>query len=241
MINAEMLTLGGQKYLLAVIRDVTEQKRAEQVIREANRKINLLTSITRHDVANQVTVLRGYTKLALMKKPDPAVTDILQKINAAISAISLQVAFTKEYQELGVQAPGWHRIRDIIALQKTEGISLSCTCDAEVFADPMLERVFFNLVDNAVRHGGNVSQITVRCRTEGGNLVIVVSDNGVGVPACHKEKIFEKGFGKHTGYGLFLVREILAITGITIRETGTRGEGAVFEITVPKGACRLIA
>jgi len=50
--------------------------------------------------------------------------------------------------------------------------------------------------------------------------------------------IFEQGFGKHTGLGLFLSREILAITGSTIIENGTPGKGARFEITVPKGMYR---
>jgi signal transduction histidine kinase len=52
------------------------------------------------------------------------------------------------------------------------------------------------------------------------------------------ERIFEQGFGKNTGLGLFLSREILAITGLTITENSVPGKGARFEITVPKGAYR---
>lgn len=55
-----------------------------------------------------------------------------------------------------------------------------------------------------------------------------------------KEKIFNQGYGKNTGLGLFLSREILALTGMTIRETGTPGKGARFEILVPIGAYRFI-
>ena len=72
-----------------------------------------------------------------------------------------------------------------------------------------------------------------------GQAVIVCEDDGVGVPAGDKERIFDKGFGKNTGLGLALSREILDITGITITETGTPGAGARFEITVPAGSCRL--
>ena len=222
--------------------DITERKRVEQVIREANRKINLLTSITRHDVGNQVTILRGFAKIALMKKPGPEITGLLEKIDTAVSTIARQIEFTKEYQELGMHAPGWQRIHDIVAQQqKMEGITLSCTCDAEIFADPMLERVFYNLIDNALRHGETVSAVTVSCRTDPDGLVIIVGDDGIGVPRNLKEKIFEKGYGKNTGFGLFLAREILAITGITIRETGIHRKGAHFEIFAPKGMYRFVS
>jgi signal transduction histidine kinase len=61
----------------------------------------------------------------------------------------------------------------------------------------------------------------------------------VGITDEDKKKLFRKGFGKHTGLGLFLSREILAITGITITENGEPGVGARFEITVPKGMWRM--
>jgi signal transduction histidine kinase len=79
-----------------------------------------------------------------------------------------------------------------------------------------------------------VTEIAVRCEHASDELVIIVKDNGVGIAPEEKEKIFEKGYGKNTGFGLFLAREILAITGITIRKTGYAGVGARFEITVPR-------
>jgi signal transduction histidine kinase len=72
-------------------------------------------------------------------------------------------------------------------------------------------------------------------------LVLTYHDNGVGISADDKKKLFQKGFGKHTGLGLFLSREILAITGITITENGEPGKGVRFEITVPHGAYRFPA
>ena len=51
-------------------------------------------------------------------------------------------------------------------------------------------------------------------------------------------ELFSRGRGKNTGYGLFLIREILAITGYAIHETGQAGKGVRFEITVPKGLFR---
>ncbi len=109
---------------------------------------------------------------------------------------------------------------------------------AEVFADPLIVKVFYNLMDNAVRYGGKITTIRFAVDEAGDDHVIICEDDGDGVIAEEKDKIFERGFGKNTGLGLALSREILAITGITIRETGEPGKGARFEITVPEGAYR---
>lgn len=69
--------------------------------------------------------------------------------------------------------------------------------------------------------------------------LIVCEDDGNGVVAEEKEKIFTRGFGKNTGLGLALSREILLITGITIKENGEPGKGARFDIVVPDGAWRI--
>ncbi len=68
--------------------------------------------------------------------------------------------------------------------------------------------------------------------------MIWYEDDGGGIATEEKEKVFEKGFGKNTGLGLFLIREILSITGITIIETGEPGVGVRFEIIVPPGKFR---
>jgi signal transduction histidine kinase len=71
-------------------------------------------------------------------------------------------------------------------------------------------------------------------------LVITVKDDGNGISADDKKELFTRGFGKNTGLGLFLSREILSLTSITISETGEPGKGARFEITVPKNGYRFV-
>ncbi len=102
----------------------------------------------------------------------------------------------------------------------------------------MFEKVLQNLYDNTLRYAEGVDCVMIRCEEQDGSLVITWEDNGPGVPDNLKERIFEKGVGKNTGLGLFLAREILSITGITISETGVYGEGARFEILVPGSAWR---
>lgn len=222
-----------------IIHEVTHIRLEEDALKEANRKLNLLNSITRHDVANQLTVLQGYIQLAILKNPDPIIGDFLQKINTAATTIMKQIEFSKTYQELGVREPEWFNLDDIIAKNKPRDILFSCSCNGvEIFADTMLEKVFANLFANSVMHGESVTQITVRCEPKGNDLLITVEDNGIGIPLDLKQNIFRKGFGKNTGFGLFLAREILAITGISIHETGKHGSSARFEIIVPKNGFR---
>jgi len=120
-----------------------------------------------------------------------------------------------------------------------QGVQLTTSGeDVCIYADPMLGKVFYNLLDNSIRHGGQVTVIQVHTRRSGDDLVITWEDNGVGIAPEVKEKIFQRGWGNNTGLGMFLIREILALTGISIRETGEPGSGARFEITVPDGGFR---
>jgi signal transduction histidine kinase len=102
----------------------------------------------------------------------------------------------------------------------------------------MLEKVFYNLLDNSIRHGERVTEIRISSCMSGQDPTVVWEDNGIGIPADEKEKIFERGYGKNTGLGMFLVREILSLTGITIQETGEPGKGVRFEMIVPRGGFR---
>lgn len=93
-------------------------------------------------------------------------------------------------------------------------------------------------MDNAVRHGKNVSYIRLAAADNGSYLALTCEDDGGGIATEEKEKIFERGFGKNTGLGLFLVREILGITGFSIIENGVPGKSARFEIRIPMGMYR---
>ncbi len=93
-------------------------------------------------------------------------------------------------------------------------------------------------MDNAVHHGGKITFIRFSGKREDGGCMIICEDDGHGVAAAKKENIFIRDFGEKTGLALSLAREILSITGITIRETGEAGKGARFEIVLPDGACR---
>jgi PAS domain S-box-containing protein len=239
-VNSNVVNLQGKKVGVTVIRDITERKRAEDAIRLANRQLTLLTGVTRHDILNKVSMVRGYLKIAEMKSGDPAQAEYLEKTDADITAIKSQIEFTRVYQDLGTHDPQWIGL-DTVMPRAHVPKTISLNADIQgvmLFSDPMLEKVFTNLLDNSIRHGEHVTDIRVSSHQSDGNLVVVWEDNGIGVAADEKERIFERGFGKNTGLGLFLVREILALTGITVAETGEPGKGVRFKMTVPKGSYR---
>jgi signal transduction histidine kinase len=224
-----------------VARDITDRRKAEDAIRRANRQLNLLGSITRHDALNKITGILGYLRLVSLKCSDPKALAFLKKTESSVVALRSQIEFTRIYQDLGSREPLWIELDTVMPRSQvpktiTFGADTPGIC---LYADMMLEKVFANLLDNSVRHGEHVTEIRVFSRREGTALVVVWEDNGTGIASAEKERIFERGVGKHTGLGLFLVREILALTGIAIRETGVPGSGARFEIMIPEGVYRL--
>jgi len=230
---------------LIMIRDITEQKVAGLALVLAKKKLGLLSSITRHDILNQVTVLLLSIDNACEETTDPEVKEWLHRQEAAVQNIQHQIEFARDYESLGGKAPRWMNINEIFSHLLTVMGTVNITFvppdhDVDVYADPLLERVFYNLVDNSIRHGEHVTTISIHYKVSGIDLTIVYTDNGVGVPESDKQKIFRRGVGKHTGLGLFLVKEILEITGLTIRETGTFGSGARFEIHVPEKKFRYV-
>ncbi len=226
-----------------VCRDVTEKKRAEDALRATNEKLQLLSSITRHDVLNMVMVLRASNELVREKIEDYELLLPLGREREAIDRIEDLINFTSIYPDIGTASPTWQNVQ-LVASTATgkfhfNGIRADIRLERiEIYADPLLEKVFYNLFDNALRHGNGISTISLNAAEREGMLVITVEDDGMGIPETEKEKIFLRKYGKNTGLGLFLTREILAITGIGIRETGTAGTGARFEILVPGRAFR---
>jgi len=230
--------------LRGIAMDITERKRMEEALQAANRKIMLLNSITRHDILNTVTALMGYTALAKDSTEIPEIASLIGKIEKTTQRIRQQIEFTRDYQELGVQGPQWQSGQEVAhsstAPLRSYGVEMEIRLEGlQVYADMLLGKVFYNLVDNSIRHGGpGLSAIRITWREDPHGSTIEYTDNGTGVAGDQKERIFAYGVGRGTGLGLFLCREILSLTEIIITETGEPGRGARFEISIPAGCCR---
>ncbi len=235
---------GAPQFLANVSLDITERKRAEDALHQANKKLNMLSSITRHDILNLIMAVRGYLELSEDLVDNPELKEYMKRENEAVDAIQRQIEFTRYYQDIGVEEPKWQNMEIIVRNLTTEldlsGITVENHLSGlEVFADPLIEKVFYNLVENSLRHGEHVTIIGFSYTKTSTGLTITYRDNGAGISEADRKKLFRKGFGKHTGLGLFLSREILSITGITIQENGELGKGVNFEILVPEGGYRV--
>jgi PAS domain S-box-containing protein len=223
-----------------ITRDITEQRKAKDAINRANRQLNLLGSVTRHDALNKITGTLGVLRLASDKCTEDGAKELVKKAEASVVSLRSLIEFTRVYQDLGSQEPLWEDLDAIMPRsQIPPSVAFSCNvAGISVYADALFAKVFSNLADNSLRHGGKVTEIRAFSQKEGNDLTVIWEDNGIGIPAAEKELIFRRRYGKNTGFGLFLVREILDLTGITIHETGVPGTGARFEIIVPEGAYR---
>jgi PAS domain S-box-containing protein len=244
--NGDVLRDSGGKPigLVFVCRDMTERHRMESELKEVKGKLDVMYNITRHDINNQLMALSGYLSLMEKNGLDRTSDQYLKKAEAAAKRISSMVDFTKEYENIGVKEPIWHDIRTLVdkSSKETDFGKIEVINDipagTEIFADPMFFKVIQNLMNNSIRHGDKVTKVRLSTEEKGDVGTIVFEDDGMGIPAELKKKLFVEGSGKDHGHGLFLSKEILSITGITIIEEGEPGKGAKFVITPPQDGIR---
>lgn len=255
LVKGRNIRYNGKPSTLLLLVDITERKEHEKEreihtqelerisssLKQASRQVNLLSSVTRHDILNQVNMGFLFLDSLVLKYKDPELKQKLDNVILVIQTIQHQIEFTRVYEGLGMQEPQWQNLDLILShLHIPSGISYNANLKGiTIYADKMLEKVFFNLLDNSIRHGQGVTEIRLYFKQFSENLVIYYDDNGIGIPNNEKEQIFERGYGKNTGFGLFLVREILSLTDISIHETGIDGMGVRFEISVPNEIFRI--
>ena len=230
---------------LLIIRDITTQRRTEEALASSNSKLKVLYGVTRHDILNRITVIRGYGQLLKEKTEESSqASEYLKKMMDSTVAIEQLVNFTREYEKVGVVSPEWQYVSRVYQKAKVlcaeQGIEYVVdTGPLEVYADLMLERLFYILLDNTNRHGSKVTRVRLTANRSAEDYVIVYEDDGRGIPADDKGRIFVKGFGKDSGLGLYLGMQILSITNIGIKENGEPSKGSRFEMRVPKGKWRI--
>ncbi len=244
MANSHIIFNKPDSYILiGLIYDVTSLRKAESALKETNKKLNLLNSITRHDILNMVNGVNGYAALLIRQLENPQMSKMAGNIAKSGDMIKDLISFTENYQSLGVNDPVWQDISLILKDNEirslTEGKKLNVPGPGTlIYADEMFKKVLYNLIENSLRHGGDVSSFSFSYDFSKDGLTVVYQDDGAGISEESKARIFEKDYGKNTGLGLFFCREVLEITHLKIHENGIYGKGARFEIKVPYGSFR---
>ena len=248
--------------------EIAERTRVEQALRESEAQlrqsqkleaIGTLAGGIAHDFNNLITVISGYTQLALMRadKQSPEADDLRQVIEASDRAANLThqlLAFSRKQVlqptvlDLGEVVNGISpMLRRIIG----EHIQLDIEGGpqlARVRADRgQIEQVLLNLAVNArdaMTSGGRLTIATANIGRADGErqhplgVSLVVRDTGTGMQPEVRDRIFEPFFttkdpGKGTGLGLSMVYGIVKQSGGTIRVDSELGRGAAFTISLP--------
>lgn len=239
-INATVFHSGSGDVILTLCRDISSRKQTDVALQQARNKLNLLNAVTFQDIQTAAFSLSAYQELVRTAIVDPKALSYIAKQEIFLKKMVDTLDFAKNYQEMGMHPPRWQNVRQVFLyaishldfLHMKQNLHLGTL---EIFADPLFEKALFNIMENVLAHGVSATEVTLRYEEKPDHLTLLIEDNGVGIPAEEKNMIFDRGYGKGTGLGLFLVREVLSITGMTIKETGMSRRGTRFEITVPKG------
>ena len=251
MINTKLIDYGGERAILGIVTDISELKNAEanlsRMMNElvnVNEKLSVVGNLTRHDVRNKLSVVTGNTYLLKKKHCDnPETTKRLVEIEQACSNIVKIFDYAKTYEHIGIEKLIFIDVEKTI--EETQTL-FSATPDLRIIngckglvveADSLLRQIYYNLIDNSIKHGKKVKNIKIYWeKANQDSLHLIYEDDGVGVPAQNKPQLFKEGFstGGSTGFGLFLTKKMIEVYGWKIQENGKPGEGAKFTITIPK-------
>jgi len=234
---------------VAMYKDISELKRTEAAMKEMmqklatmNEKLRVVGSLTRHDVRNKLTVITGNIFLIKRRLSDNSeILGHLHDIDSACQQILEIFDFAHSYEMLGDEelknVDVYETVEKAVSLfSDLRGVEVTNECQGlTVLADSLLERLFYNLIDNSLKYGEKITHIRVNhevCRD--GQLKLIYQDDGIGIPFGEKPRLFKEGYGKGTGYGLYLIKKMMEVYGWTIQEIGEPSKGAQFTITIPR-------
>jgi PAS domain S-box-containing protein len=238
------------KTIIATIaqgQDITERKKTEQMKDE-------FISLVSHELRTPMTVITGSLKTAISKgiSPKDKTTLLLNAIEGAgaLSAILENLLELSRYQTGRLEI---HReavtildiAQDVIEKLKTRSEDHTFKMEfaknlASVEADPIrVERIIYNLVENAIKYSPEGSEIKVFAQEKNGQVIIGISDKGIGISKEEQSKIFEpferlgKAARKGLGLGLVVCKRLVEAQGGKIWVESQPNKGSIFYFSLP--------
>jgi PAS domain S-box-containing protein len=225
--------------------DITSRVQAEQALKMANDKLSLLSRFSVDHLHRSVDQILETADEADAHCEDTGIRIYIERIRTLAWNVTRQLFLTESYKDLGALPMVWMSVQQTLEsarLPSDDGtVSIRCWAGRlEIYADPLFADVLTHLLDNSLRHGsGTVKNIVVTYHETPEGLDLRFRDDGPGIPREKKPQIFEYDAGGHAGIGLFICRQIVEVTGMTIQEIGIEGKGALFVIHVPPGGYRI--
>jgi PAS domain S-box-containing protein len=212
-----------------VIRDVTQ-------LYQADREKDDFLSLVAHELRTPITVIRGFTQVLRRSLQDTAAPetqhrlDIIDRQSAQLAALINELLDMSRLEtghfELRPSTMNYRHlvetvIEDLMALDPNRNVVVTGPEDLTINGDvERLRQVLINLIDNAIEHGPECTEVGVRLRVEGNTVKTTVSDKGPGVPQGERERVFERFYrsgsdtpGRGIGLGLYISRRIVEAHG----------------------------
>ncbi|MGB9985469.1 PAS domain S-box protein [Salarchaeum japonicum] len=233
LLNATPLSYDDQCEVLATYIDITDRKKAEEMLERRTEALEDFASVVSHDLRNPLNIASGHLDLLDDEYDSPHIDPIrnaherMQELIENILLLAKQGKSVGETERVALDdcvARSWGTI-------DTGNASLRVETTKTVHADESrLRQLFGNLIRNAVEHGGTDVTVTVGDLDDG----FYVEDDGPGIPESERPQVFDTGHTTTkdgTGFGLSIVREIVDAHGWTVTVTDSESGGARFEIT----------
>lgn len=236
---------GAQKGTAYLLRDISDLAQYLKAVAVALEKLELLDSITRHDILNYITIIQGYTEIARMTDDEEKRDGYFQKILNGCQKVEDVIDFNRSYSGLG-KTLEWTSLRKSLEKSVEEAgndseiqITIHDAPDVKVYVDALFNRALYNIINNCLCHAKGAKRVDILMGWYSDDEYrIIIEDDGCGIPQEEKELIFRNGYGKAHGFGLFLTKEILEISQAKIWEEGDKG--ARFVISFPRSHVRMV-
>ena len=236
-----------------------ERKRAELAEERERTKMDLVSSLA-HDIKNPLGIIMGYaemlTEFLEERKGEKEHLELLERIQTSGQRIvNLVTGFLDASKAEVGKLEIAHRpvsfnalLKDVIRQQDTELQRKQLTLDLnlddqlpEVMGDAaQLDRVFWNLIGNAIKFTPSGGKIGVSCKREDGHVCVAVQDTGIGISQEELPLLFTqfkrlKGAAKieGTGLGLFIVKTIIEAHKGSVQVESVDGQGSTFTVRIP--------
>ena len=244
--------------VVAIMKDITDRKAAEDAARELDRMKSEFISNVSHELRTPLHSMRGFTKLLLDGKvTDPNTQmeflDIIDKegehltdlIEDLLDVSRLESGkFSIQKRRTSIENVIHDAIKSISGLAMDKGVEIQERVSMslpKISADSKrIGQVVTNLVGNAIKYGSENNSVMITCAIKGQELLIQVTDHGIGIPEKDIPRLFDRFYRvedsdrvEGTGLGLYISKQIIEAHGGNIWVESELGRGSTFSFTLP--------